>query len=194
MIDMALADKLSDEEIALLTLENQDYFLLIINRYKVKLFNFIKRITNASPEDAEDLLQEIFMKIYLNLNDFDRDLKFSSWTYAIARNQVISNHRKLQARAEGHSAFLEEANLENLMSDFDIRKSIDMKFVRENILKVLDKLDRKYREILVLKFLEEKNYKEISDITKRPIGTVGSLMNKAKKDFKKEWEKMAIKL
>lgn len=40
----------------------------------------------------EDLLQEIFLKVYLNLNDFDPDLKFSSWIYAIARNQVVSQH------------------------------------------------------------------------------------------------------
>jgi len=194
MIDSDQAGKLSDEEIVKLTLENQDYFLHIINRYKVKLFNFIRRITNASTEDAEDLLQEVFLKIYLNLNDFDYDLKFSSWAYAIARNQVISNHRKLQARAEGHAITLEDESVKEIAADIDIKSDIDLNYLRENIFKVLDRLDKRYREILVLKFLEEKSYQEISDIIRRPIGTVGSMMNKAKAEFKKELNKQDIKL
>ena len=194
MINFEQAEKLSDEEIVKLTLDNQDYFLFIINRYKVKLLNFIGRITNVKAEDAEDLLQEIFLKIYLNLNDFDCSLKFSSWAYAIARHQVISSHRKLQARAEGHVIEMEDKNFQNLMSDFDVQKNVDAEFTKEKIMKILDNLDGKYREILILKFLEEKNYQEISDIIKRPVGTVGSMMNKAKKEFKKELKKQEVKL
>ncbi len=194
MINTDQVEKLSDEEIVKLTLENQDYFLFIINRYKVKLFNFICRITSVSIEDAEDLLQEIFLKIYLNLNDFDHDLKFSSWAYAIARNQVISHHRKLQVRAEGHATTLEDGSFKEMAVDFDIKEDVDLQYLRENIFKILDNLEKKYREILILKFLEEKNYKEISDIIKRPVGTVGSMMNKAKAEFKKELYKQDIKL
>jgi RNA polymerase sigma-70 factor (ECF subfamily) len=194
MINIDQVENLSDEEVVKLTLENQSYFLFIINRYKVKLFNFIRRITNASAEDAEDLLQEVFLKIYLNLNDFDHDLKFSSWAYAIARNQVISHHRKLQARAEGHAITIEDDNVKEIAADFDLKKDVDLNYLRENIFKVLDEMDEKYREILVLKFLEEKSYQEISDIIKKPIGTVGSMMNKAKSEFKKELSKQEIKI
>jgi len=194
MINFEQAEKLSDEEIVKLTLDNQDYFLFIINRYKVKLLNFIGRITNVKAEDAEDLLQEIFLKIYLNLNDFDCDLKFSSWVYAIARHQVISSHRKLQARAEGHVIEMEDKKFQNLISDFDMQKNVDAEFTKEKIMKILDNLGDKYREILILKFLEEKNYQEISDIIKRPVGTVGSIMNKAKKEFQKELKKQGVKL
>ena len=194
MINIDQVENLSDEEIVKLTLANQDYFLHIINRYQAKLFNFVRRITNVNTEDAEDLLQEIFLKIYLNLNDFDHDLKFSSWAYAIARNQVISNHRKLQARAEGHAVTIEDDGVKELAADFDIKAETDLKYLRENIFKVLDKLDEKYREILILKFLEEKSYQEISDIIKRPIGTVGSMMNKAKAEFKEELKRQELKL
>jgi RNA polymerase sigma-70 factor, ECF subfamily len=193
MIDLKQAESLSDEEIAKLVLENQEYFLVIIERYKVKLFTFIRRITNASIEDAEDILQDIFLKIYLNLNDFDGDLKFSSWAYAITRNQVISRHRKLQVRAEGHKADIEEESAEKFISNFDIERDIDSGILKERVGKVLDNLNDKYKEVLILKFLEEKNYKEISDIIKCPIGTVGSTMNRAKEIFKKEWEKQSVK-
>ncbi|HOZ56447.1 MAG: ECF RNA polymerase sigma factor SigW [Parcubacteria group bacterium ADurb.Bin316] len=194
MINNDQVEKMSDEDIVKLALQNQDYFLHIINRYQLRLFNFIRRITNASTEDAEDLLQEIFLKIYLNLNDFDRGLKFSSWAYAIARNQVISHHRKLQARAEGHTVALEDESVKQIAADFDIKNNIDLQCLRENIFKILDNLDDKYREVLVLKFLEEKSYQEISDIIKKPIGTVGSMMNKAKTEFQKELSRQKIKL
>ena len=194
MINTDQVEKLSDEDIVKLTLENQSYFLYIINRYKIKLFNFVRRITNVSAEDAEDLLQEVFLKIYLNLNDFDHDQKFSSWAYAITRNQVISHHRKLHVRPEGHAVSVEDENVREIAADFDLRKDMDLNYLRENIFKVLDKLDEKYREVLVLKFLEEKSYQEISDIIKKPIGTVGSMMNKAKSEFKKELSKQEIKM
>lgn len=194
MITDAEIEKLSDEEVVNLVLKNQDNFAILINRYKSKLFNYIRRITNVRDEDAEDLLQDIFLKVYLNLNDFDSDLKFSSWIYAIARNQVISNHRRLNVRAEGHSTSLEDESAIKLASNFSIEKELDNLYLKDNVSKVLYALKEKYREILVLKFLEEKNYQEISDIIKKPVGTVGSLMNKAKSEFKQELARQQIKI
>lgn len=194
MTDPKIAENSSDEELVRLTLENQEYFLYIINRYRAKLFNYIRRIANISHEDAEDLLQEIFFKAYRNLNDFDVELKFSSWIYSIARNHTISNHRKLQSRAEGHVAEIDDEGLRNIASDFDIERDLDIEYLRDNIYKVLDKLDEKYREVLILKFLEEKNYQEISDIIRKPTGTVGSLINRAKTEFKKELAKQKINI
>ena len=188
------AEQKSDEEVVALALKDHEYFVLIINRYKSKLFNYIRRITSVRDEDAEDLLQEIFLKVYLNLNDFDSDLKFSSWIYAIARNQVISNHRRLNARAEGHSVTLEDDGAQKIISSFNVEKELDKAYLKESVEKVLFSLHEKYREVLVLKFIEEKNYQEISDIIKKPMGTVGSLMNKAKSEFKKELDKQKIKI
>ena len=194
MMTDAEIEKLSDEEVVSLVLKNQDNFAIIINRYKSKLFNYIRRITNVRDEDAEDLLQDIFLKVYLNLNDFDTDLKFSSWIYAIAHNQVISQHRRLNVRAEGHSTSLEDESAIKLASNFSIEKELDNLYLKDNVSKVLRSLKEKYQEILILKFLEEKNYQEISDIIKKPVGTVGSLMNKAKSEFKKELARQQIKI
>ncbi len=186
-------DNLSDEEIVDLVLEDQSRFLLIINRYKDKLFNFIRRITNTGVEDAEDLLQDIFLKVYLNINSFDRGQKFSSWIYAIARNQVISNHRKLKVRPEGHSVGIDDDGAEKIISDFNIGEDFDSGLAKEKVLYTLDELKAKYREVLVLKFFEDKSYDEISDIIKKPVGTVGSMINKAKKEFRDEFKRKNIK-
>jgi RNA polymerase sigma-70 factor (ECF subfamily) len=194
MISALELDNLTDEAIVILTLKDQDNFTYLINRYQDKLFNYIRRITNIRDEDAQDVLQDIFLKIYLNLNDFDNSLKFSSWAYSIARNQVISNHRKLQARVEGHSVPLEDESAKKIISGFNAEHEVDSNYLKDNVLKVLHAMDEKYREVLVLKFIEEKNYQEISDIIKKPVGTVGSIMNKAKKIFKDELSRQNLKI
>lgn len=187
-------NSLSDAELVSLVLRDQSFFASLINRYKDKLFRYILRITNVRDEEAEDLLQDVFLKVYLNLNDFDQEQKFSSWIYAITRNQVISNHRRLNARAEGHSLDLEEGSVKKLVSEFSIEKEFDTSYLKDKVTKVLYNLSEKYRDVLVLKFLEEKSYQEISDIIKKPVGTVGSLMNKAKSEFREELLKQKIKL
>ncbi|MEA3272641.1 MAG: sigma-70 family RNA polymerase sigma factor [Patescibacteria group bacterium] len=177
----------TDEELVVLTLENQNHFLYLMNRYEGKLLNYVLRISNINKEEAEDLLQEVFIKVYLNLNDFDSKLKFSSWIYRITRNQVISNFRKIHSKFQ-ITNFNEEI-LENIASDFNIEKDIELIYLRDNIDKILEKMNNRYSEVLALRFLEEKDYKEISDILKKPMGTVATMLSRAKKDFKKELDK-----
>ncbi len=186
--------QLSDTELVKLTLANQDNFVYLVDRYKGKLSSYVKRLTNANNEDAEDILQEVFIKVYLNLNDFNKDLKFSSWIYRITHNQVISGHRKLKARPEGYAVNLDDQLAKNLAAEIDMKGQVDDKILQATINLVLDKLEPRYREVLVLKFLEEKSYQEISDILKKPLGTVASLMNKAKQEFKLEFERQNLKI
>ena len=179
----------SDEELVELSLENQAYFLCIINRYKLKLMAYIRRISGVSQEDAEDILQDVFIKVYQNLNDFDSSLKFSSWIYRITHNVVISNFRKIQARPQETELDLDDDSIKILAADFNIEKELNLDYLRKKIFEILNKLDSKHKEIIILKFFEEKSYKEISDIIKKPMGTVASKMNKAKSEFKKEYKK-----
>jgi len=192
MLDLTSAQNLSDAELVRLSLSNQNDFLYLVDRYKGKLMNYIRRLTNVNDDDAEDILQDVFIKVYLNLNDFNVDLKFSSWIYRITHNQVISSHRKLKARPEGYAVNIEDQSALSLAADIDIEAGTDKEIVKQNIFKVLDGLDPKYRDILILKFLEEKNYQEISDIIRKPPGTVASTINKAKSEFRKELARQNI--
>lgn len=194
MTDTISAQNLSDAELVKLSLEDQNNFLYLVDRYKGKLLNYIRRLTNVNDDDAEDILQDVFIKVYLNLNDFNADLKFSSWIYRITHNQVISSHRKLKARPEGYAVDIEDKAALNLAADIDIEAGADLTIMKQNITKALKGLDRKYRDILVLKFLEERNYQEISDIIRKPAGTVASMINKAKSEFKKELARQKIVL
>jgi len=185
--------KKTDSELVKLSLANQDDFVYLVDRYKGKLASYIKRLTNANTEDVEDILQEVFIKVYLNLNDFDKDLKFSSWIYRITHNQVISGHRKIKARPEGYAVNIDDKLANSLVAETDIKGQMDNKILQKTISSVLDKIDEKYRDVLVLKFLEEQSYQEISDILKKPLGTVASLMNRAKQEFRTEFEKQQLK-
>ena len=176
----------SDEELVVLTLQNRECFACIINRYENKLLRYMKRISNMPEEELQDILQETFIKAYYNLNNFDSDLKFSSWVYRIAHNSIIDAHRKNKIRPQGNLVDIEDNLLQNIASDTNVLKEVDQKYIRKNIEDALENMEQKYREVLVLKFFEEKDYKEISDILKKPMGTVATLLNRAKKKLKEE--------
>ena len=172
-----------DSELVKLSLENPDNFLCIVRKYETPLLRYIRRITNISFEDAEDLLQEVFIKVYINLNGFDTNLKFSSWIYRITHNEVISNFRKLKIRPEKINSEINNDMLEKIESDLNIEKEIDRKILKNKLRQLINKLDIKYREVIILKYCENKSYEEISDIIKKSSNTVGTLINRAKKQL-----------
>jgi RNA polymerase sigma-70 factor, ECF subfamily len=176
----------TDEELVALTLENPQVYAFLVERFEEKLLRYIMRISRSTKEDGEDLLQEVFLSAYKNLNDFDQDLKFSSWIYRITHNKVISHFRKVTARPKT-TTYEGDSNLLNILaSDEDIARSLERKYTAQEVKELLEKLDERYREVLVLKFLEEKDYKEISDILEKPMGTVATLISRAKSQFKEK--------
>lgn len=184
MDKLPLESELDDAELVRLSLSNPNNFSYIIARYQDKLGRYVRRLGAANSEDAEDILQDLFLKVYLNLNDFNSDLKFSSWIYRIAHNEVISHFRKRQARPEAHSLPIDTVGLHLLANDLALDSLMNEVLRNNAITEAINRLDPKYREIIILKFFEEKNYNEISDILKKPLGTVASLLNRAKKALK----------
>ena len=80
MIPIEDCQNKSDEELAKLTLQNPDWYGGLVKRYEHKLTRYIFRISGLAREDIEDLLQEIFLTVYRNLNDFDQSLKLVIFT------------------------------------------------------------------------------------------------------------------
>lgn len=179
----------TDIELVGLSLSDPNYFLFLSKRYEEKLLRYIMRISKFSREDAEDVLQEVFIKTYYNLNGFDKELQFSSWIYRIAHNEAVSAIRKKAVRP---SIALPVEDLAKFGDSFDMTKDIDNSFDRKMIDEALSKLDEKYREVLVLRFLDEKDYTEIADILKKPVSTIGNLILRGKKLFKEEYDKLII--
>ena len=174
--------KFTDEVLVGKVLENPDYYACLVNRYTEALQRYVVRLGSNSA-DADDILQEVFLKAYLHLNDFDKKLKFSSWIYRIAHNQTVSMFRKINVRPTIELADLEPWQELVLSSCPGIK--IDQAILKEKTKLMLNGLAPKYREILVLKYFEEKDYNEMSDILKKPMGTIATLVNRAKKQFLK---------
>lgn len=184
----------SDEELAGLVTDNPDFYYILMERYEAKILRYIGRISNFTKETLEDLGQEIFLKAYENINDFDKSLKFSSWLYRIARNHTISHWRK-NKNDKMFLSFDADENFKNMFeSEEDIVKDLENRLTGEFVVKMLSKIREEYREVLVLRFLEDKDYEEIGDILKKPVGTVGTLISRAKKELKGELLKNNFKI
>ena len=167
------------------SLENPDFYTELVKKYENYIMNYILKISGVPREEAEDIAQEIFLKAYLNLNDFDQKRKFSTWLFSIAHNETISYWRKHRKRLE--SPDIEDSEIEFLLKEeSDIAEKIDNQNLKKEIRNSLSQLDFKYREVLQLRYLDEYSYEEISDIIKKPVNTVGTLISRAKKLLKKE--------
>lgn len=182
------ASDLPDEIIVGEALERQYAFGLLIERYEAKLLRYIRRLGVFSQEDAEDLLQDVFIKAYRNLKSFDTSLSFSSWIYRIAHNETISFFRKKRVRPQGHYVTDGEEALERIKGDTDTAALAEAGLDGERLAKALDQVAQKYRDVIVLRYFEEREYKEISDILKIPSGSVATLLHRAKKALRKQLE------
>jgi RNA polymerase sigma-70 factor (ECF subfamily) len=181
-IDM---NDLSDEKLAELSAKDDKYYEQLVERYEGKLQKYIIRFIGCSLEDAQDIVQEVFISAYRNLNGFDSSLKFSSWIYRIAHNQAVNHFR----HTKSHPAMaMEDDKLEMFPSEQDLDKELGQKMDHSRLLAAIDRLDDKYKDVLILRYMEEKDYTEISDILKKPTGTISSLISRAKKMLMKEVE------
>lgn len=167
--------------------KNPEAFAEIIDMYEKKLLRYILKITNISIEDAENLLQDIFLKVYIHINDYDAKFSFSSWVYRIAHNIVIDYHRKNKNICKIESEWDDELQklIENIVDEWNNPEDIlNKKELANCIQKSLCSLNINFKEALILKFIEEKNYTEISDILRIPEWTVWTLINRWKKLLK----------
>ncbi len=166
---------------ALITLAKKDpaFFGILMERYQGPLFHYIRRISQLPKDDIEDLLQEVFIKIYQKLNEYNEVLKFSSWVYRIAHNHVVDHFRKISARPRVNS--LEDFEWEKMIkSSVQSEKAFMDKDCVEKIKVCIQDMPLMYKEVLVLRFIEEKEYEEIMDILKKPKGSVATLIRRGK--------------
>jgi len=174
----------SDENVIPLLLKDRNVFVVLVERYEQKLDRYIRRLGIISKQDREDILQNIFVKTYKNIQGFDTALSFSAWIYRIAHNEAISFFRRKKVRPEGHLVDDGEQVLLAILDEYDFTKDIDRKINGKRIAKWVQKLDEIYQDIIILRYFEDREYKEISDILKIPEGTVATLLYRAKKKLK----------
>lgn len=183
---MEKVDHLSDAELVRRSLENPDSFSHIIRRYSEPLARYVRRRSRATGGDIDDILQDIFIKVYKNLNDYDDRLSFSSWVYRITHNHIIDWYRK-EKKHDTISLDNEDAGILHVIAGGEeADKLTSQSELSGEIAGILDSLSPGYKDVVVLRFFEEKSYEEISDIMRIPVSAVGVRLNRAKQAIKKK--------
>lgn len=176
---------LSDNELIDELKRGHDFvFSEIIERYQRKLFSYLYRLVHHRDE-AEDLLQNVFIKVYKHSHDFDSQRKFSSWVYRIAHNEAVNF---LKRRAKKIFIYWEDIVLtkDKMEAERGGESASDpwlVKEIKKEVRESIEKLPPKYKDILVMRYFQEKSYREISKILKKPVNTVGTLINRAKRNL-----------
>jgi RNA polymerase sigma-70 factor (ECF subfamily) len=164
---------LSDEKLIAAYLEGDDHSLEnLIERYANHIYNFIRHYIH-NLQEAEDLTQDVFIKVWKHIRKFDLSKSFKVWIFQIARNTAIDFLRKKKEisfsdMAEEDDVF-ETPDLEPLPSEL-LEKKESQKMVKE----ALEQMPLKYREVLTLYFQNQLNFREISEINNESIDTVKS--------------------
>lgn len=173
---------MSDEEIVKLVQKgNTEEFGEIIDRYQGKLYGYIKNLINQEPDEVEDQVEETFLKAYINIQGCNTDKKFSSWIYRIAHNTAVDFMKKKKVKCQNI-----EDKEEILVVDQEFFDELEIKKEEKaRVTAAIEKLELKYREVILLYFFEDKSYDEISDILRIPVSNVGVLIFRAKDKLKK---------
>lgn len=176
-INMSDYENFSDEEmVEKIRLFDQELYSIIIERYQHKLMRYSTHLVNDK-DKALDIVQDSFIKAFINLQGFDTKKKFSSWIYRIVHNEAMNSVKKYRKEVKMPEDF-------DFPSEEDMTKEFEDK---ENVIKIEDclrKIPLLYSEPLSLYYLDEKTYEEISDILRIPMGTVATRISRARTAMK----------
>ncbi len=173
--------KMKDEEIVqeYLATQNARYFDQLYSRYSGKVYGkCISLLKNEAA--AEDAVQEIFVKILLNLSKFSGKSKFSTWLYSISYNFCIDTIRR---KKKNPNAFADDITGHEIADDVDDRFLLEMNIERLKV--IMDRVPVGVKSILLMKYQDEMSIKEISAILSKSESAIKMKIKRAKQKFKK---------
>ena len=177
---MNSGDKLIEQVLILrCQIGDKDALAGLIERYQAPLRYFISRLS-ANPETAEDIFQDTWLTVIRRIHTLKKIDAFSTWLYRIARNKVYQQFRRKRKLSELNENITVPNNTEN-----DVFSTEDAAKVH----RCLKGLLPEYREVLMLRFLEQMSYEQISQVINCRLGTIKSRIHYAKLALKKELEK-----
>jgi RNA polymerase sigma-70 factor (ECF subfamily) len=164
---------------------DEEAFGVLVNKYKIKVFNLAYSFTR-NRENADDLAQEVFIKVFYALEKFKFQSRFGTWLYRIAVNHFKDYLRK---HAKERHISIDALGREPSLSDDEIKKkekaqeSTDRKKI---LYKAMQSLPEKHQVILTLRDIQGHSYEEIAGILKLSAGTVDSRLHRARKILRKK--------
>ena len=141
---------LTDQEIIQMSLTDLEYFACLVLKYEVRLLNYIKKISQSNHDEAEDILQEAFIKIWKNLHGYDPRLTLESWIFRIVHNETISFWRKKTSYSKDKVVSIDDDRIMNSLSAENINHD-DVDSVSRLIEDILPLLKLEYRETKAMK-------------------------------------------
>ncbi|MFZ2975323.1 MAG: RNA polymerase sigma factor [Candidatus Moraniibacteriota bacterium] len=181
-------NELTDSELVeIVRNSDQERYGEIIERYQGKLFAYLFRLI-GSRDEAQDILQDVFLKAYRNLQSYDTTRKFSSWIYRIAHNEAVNfiKRRALKRFIPWEDIAATKDKLEMMSFEEGADKAWLRKEIGKEVNTALEKMPFKYKQVLVLRYFSDKSYEEISEILGKPMNTVGTLISRAKQKLSQE--------
>jgi RNA polymerase sigma-70 factor (ECF subfamily) len=163
-------------------------FQELVDRYQARLLNFIYR-TIGDRDRAEDLVQEVFIRVYRHIGRFDRSKKFSTWIYTIAsnlaKNELRNRSRNPLVLFQAIRSKFEDEDRPLQFEDTQYKPDdlFRKRHLRDMVDRSVAQLPLHHREVFVLRELEGKSYEEIAEITGVNLGTVKSRLNRARTAF-----------
>mgnify|MGYP003804293887 CR=1 FL=1 len=136
-------------------------FSALVQLYENRIYNFLLKLT-LSKEDAEEILQDVFLRVYKYLHKYDDKLNFSAWIYKIALNTYKSSYKK--KKKDFHNVCCEQIVDSICSAEYDPEHSYELKEKYTEIVKILDCLKTEQKVAFLLKHIQGFTYKEIGHI------------------------------
>ena len=164
---------------------NQAAWEAIVRQHRRKVFNLAYKFVGKHDE-AEDLTQDIFLKIFKALATFDRRANFQTWIISISRNLCIDHYRSVRKERETIAREVDAATLSPASKDASPLKALEHRDMRELLRKALEHLPLTLRTAVVMRDLQELSYQEIADALGLPEGTVKSRINRGRLELARQ--------
>ena len=163
-------------------------FSELVQRNQERLFASMMQVT-GSPEEAEEVVQEAFIRAFIKLDSFQQNAQFFTWIYRIAFNSALTRQRKKRAKIS-----LDQIREEKGMEVVGEHDTVDEPMLRDERVQLvrhaIDTLTHEHRQILILREMDEFAYEEIAEILQISIGTVRSRLSRARNQLKLAIESM----
>jgi RNA polymerase sigma-70 factor (ECF subfamily) len=187
-------EKTTDEDLmGKVRLGNKHAFEVLIHRHQRPVLNFTFRFM-GDPTEAEDLTQEVFLRVWKSAGAYRPDAKFTTWLYRIATNLCINKQRAIRIRrlfAQSHP----QEERQGFKDAFIIGKGAELLIPKDRLIdseqsfqlsNALNELPTSQRLAIVFKIYDDMSYQEIAQIMDRSISAVDSLLIRAKKNLRKK--------
>ena len=188
---MAEREQLDDRALVSRILEgDRDRFTELMKRYEKRIVNYVYRITHRY-EEAHDLAQEIFVKVFMALDRYDPKYQFSTWLFRIAQNTAIDALRKKGiVEVPIAKPADDEDKKEREFADTGVSpyRALKNKQLASAIDRAVLDLPADYRELIQLRHFAELSYEEIASMKRLPLGTVKNKLFRARNMLKETLE------